>query len=108
MAYKKSDAHHNEFLKFQQHALAFQQETLAFQKKSEAFQLQSQDFQNGMRLTVQDISRVLARIEHNQVIIQETFKQLKAENEELEKAKAEHEATIKRLEQRIAILEAAG
>jgi len=99
MAYKHRDAHHEDFLKFQQQALAFQQETRAFHEKSE-------NFQNDTRHAFQEISRILARIESKQIIIEETFKKLKTENEELKKAKAEHETTIKRLEQRVAALEA--
>lgn len=99
MAYKHSDAYHDEFSKYQEQALVFQQETRAFIEKSEAFQ-------NDVRLTIQDISRILIRIESKQIVFEETFKQLKAENEELKKAKVAHEATIKKLEQRVAILEA--
>jgi len=99
MAYKRSDAYHDEFLKFQEQALVFQQETRVFIEKSEAFQ-------NDMHHTLQDISRILIRIESKQIIFEETFKQLKAENEELKKAGVAHEATIKKLEQRVAILEA--
>lgn len=99
MAYKHSDAHHEDFLKFQQQALAFQQETRAFHEKSE-------NFQNDTRHAFQEISRILERIESKQIIIEEAFKELKTENEELKKAKTEHETTIKRLEQRVAILEA--
>jgi hypothetical protein len=92
---------------YQQEFLKFQHETRAAQQKSEAFQLLAQDYQNDMRNTVQDVSRILARIENNQIMLQESFKQLKAENEEIKKAAAEREATIKKLDQRLTVLEAA-
>jgi len=121
MLYDKIESNHKEFSKFRQETFFFQkrtedfqQQTLAFQEEMRIFKRQSLVFQDAMRETIQHFTRVLEKIGQDLSILREAYDQLKTEqekfrleNEELKKAKVEHEATIKKLEQRIAILEVA-
>jgi len=121
MAYNKIAGHHQEFQKFQQETLTFQRRTEDFQQQTSVFQdemrifkKQSLAFQDAMRETIQHFTTVMERIERDLSILREAYDQLKIEqekfkleNEELKKAKFEHETTIKKLEQRIAMLEVA-
>jgi predicted nucleic acid-binding Zn-ribbon protein len=120
MLYDKIEGHHREFQKFQQETLSFQRRTEDFQQQTSVFQdemrifkQKSLNFQDAMQETIQHFTRVMERIEHDLSILREAFDQLKTEhgklkieNEELKKAKVEHETTIKKLEQRVAMLEA--
>jgi len=117
--YDKIEGHRKEFRQFQQETFSFQkrtedfqQQTLIFQEEMRIFKQQSLAFQEDMREAIQHFTRVMERIERDLSILREAHDQLKIEqekfkleNEELKKAKIEHEATIKKLEQRIAILE---
>ncbi len=82
------------------------QEFQKFQQQTQAFIQESRHFQSAMMNTVKDITRLLERIENKQIIIQETFAQLKEENAKLKQEKAAQDVIIKKLEQRVATLEA--
>jgi chromosome segregation ATPase len=114
MLYDNIEGNHKEFLKFQQETFFFQkrtedfqQQTLAFQQEMRIFKQQALDFQTAMHNTVQHITRVLERIERNLAILENAYEQLKIETERLKNENAVQNATIKKLEQRLAQLEAA-